>query len=281
MFDHIDLKRLSSCPTFGYAKDVPFFQGKKRVAFKPGLNILVGPNGSGKSTILKMLGESMCAVQGGTSTITLDAIQRGVDMMSTLGLGRKNSTAKTKAEPPDKVAVQVHHDGQGVIFCDPRQTVGLIGGSFDDDFFAQGITETMKGGRQSHGQSTMRRSGVALSVLNGNAAFPTEVRRSADTKNVNDVWQGALRVLEKRLVPRIPLGQPSILLDEPDANYSLAWQTLLWSRLADPAVAQRFQIIVASHSAFALGIRHAHYIDLAPGFRDQSEALLRQRFAPE
>lgn len=60
MFDHIALAALPTSPLFGYAKDVPFFKGRARLDFRPGLNILVGLNGSGKSTLLNLLGEAMC-----------------------------------------------------------------------------------------------------------------------------------------------------------------------------------------------------------------------------
>lgn len=121
--------------------------------------------------------------------------------------------------------------------------------------------------------------GMALAVLSGRQPFPTEVRRTIDARGVNDVWRQAIAVLEKRLVGTIPRGQPSLLLDEPEANCSLVWQARLWTLLSRPEVAAKFQIIVASHSAFALGIAHAHYIDTAPGFRQEVEANLRSRFA--
>ena len=62
------------------------------------------------------------------------------------------------------------------------------------------------------------------------------------------------------------------------ANFSLVWQARLWTLLANPQVAERFQVIVASHSAFALGSPHAHYIDLQNGFREEAEQALRDRF---
>ncbi len=274
MFSHIDLKKLGDSTLFGYAKDVPFFQGKKKIAFKPGLNVLWGKNGSGKSTILKILGESMCATQGGTSAITENAIHTGIDMLSGLRIGRTG----TRGDQKDRFGLTVAHDGQGVLFCDPRQTVGLIGGGFDDDFFQEGLTETMAGRRQSHGQAAMRRSTLPLSILQGMAPFPTAIRRTISAKHVNEQWKRALELIEKRLVASIPLGQPTMLLDEPEANFSLDWQARLWTLLANPEMAKKYQIIVASHSAFSLGIAHANYIDLVPDIRLQAEAMLRERF---
>lgn len=267
MFESIALTGLAKSPSFAYAAQVPFFQGKRKLSFKPGLNILVGPNGSGKSTVLKILGESVCATQGGVSAVTETAVRDGVNM-----LGFKGERMQ------DRLGLKVRHDGQPAVFCDPRQAVGLSGGAFDDDFFVQGMEEAVGSRRRSHGQQTVARANAALAILLGPAPFPTRVERRIDPKSVNSLWQEGIATLEKRLVASLPKGQPSVLLDEPEANYSIAWQARLWSLLADEKLAQRFQIIVATHSAFALGIRHAHYIDVAPGFRQEAEAALRARF---
>ena len=120
MFSHIDLKGLASSTQFGYAAGVPFFKDKKKIAFKPGLNILVGPYGSGKSTVLRLLAESTCSFQGGVSAITEHAISQGVDMMA--GLRLNGGAGKHK----DKLGLKVHHDGQPVVFSDPPRILLLI-----------------------------------------------------------------------------------------------------------------------------------------------------------
>lgn len=275
MFSHIDLKGLATSAQFGYAKDLPFFQGKKKIAFKPGLNILVGANGTGKSTVLRMLAESTCCFQGGVSAITEGAVHQGVDMLGSLRLNGGSGKHQ------DKMGLKVHHDGQPVVFSDPRQTVGLDGGAFDDDFFTQGLAEVTSGRKKSHGQLALWRTSQALAVLEDKRRFPKDILRKMKKSNVNSVWVEAIEVLEKRLEASIAKGQPSVLLDEPEANFSLVWQARLWSKLGAAALAKNFQIIVATHSAFALGIAHANYIDVAPGFRQEAEEVLRQRFAPQ
>lgn len=267
MFDHIDFAGLAASKQFGYAHKVPFFKGRARLDFKPGLNILIGANGCGKSTVLKILGESMCAIQGGVSTVTEDAIRDGVDMFGAIGGNR---------EMKDNLGLTVAHDGQPVIFCDPRQTIGLVHGAFDDDFFKQGVAEAM--GRGSHGQTSMRRMGLALETVMGDRPLPEKVDYRVTHKHGNDAYSRALAVLEKRLVPTIAAGQPTVLLDEPEINFSLVWQARLWELLSLPHVAARRQVIVATHSAFALNIPHAHYIEFEPGFRAEAEAALKTRF---
>jgi len=266
MFASISFTGLKSSAAFGYAAAVPFFSGRKKLAFKPGLNILFGPNGCGKSTVIKMLARTMCAEQGGFSCITQGAISENVDMFD------KRST--------HKVGLKIAHDGQPVVYCDPRSRIGLMGGSLDEDFVQQGLAECIVLPKRSQGQAVLSRVSGALNILAGEAPFPAAVEAQVDRKYVNDVWGRALGTVEKAMAASIDKGQPTILLDEPEANFSLVWQSRLWRRLASSEAAQRCQIIVASHSAFALGIEHANYIDFEPGFREEVEGALTQRFRP-
>jgi len=277
MFDKILLSGLERSVHFSYAREVSFFKGREEIVFKPGLNILVGPNGSGKSTVLKMLGESMCATLRGLSGVTRDDVQSGIDMMA--GIGARLRDPKAEIPPmTDKLGLTILHDGQPVIYCDPRNPVGLNSSSFEGDNLDAGIVEAMTAGRRSHGEMALYRGNTALAVLLGKVPFPIEVHYDVRREDVNDKWQEALDVLERRLAPAIPKGQPTVLLDEPEANYSLAWQAKLWTLLANPEVAERCQVIVASHSAFALGIAHANYIETETGMRETAEQALRVRF---
>lgn len=276
MFARISFTGLAKSPLFGYAKELPFFKKRRHLDFKPGLNLLVGPNGSGKSTVLKILGETLCATQGGVSTVTEGTVHQTVDMSAAMRGQREKVEG---ISPGDKIRLKVDHDGQPVIFFDPRQAVGLTGGAFDDDFFSMGMSEIMASKRASHGQLSAHRGDQALAVLLGKAPFPEKINRRMTPDRVNDVWKCALEVIEARLAASIDLGQPTLLLDEPEANYSLVWQARLWTLLSRPDLASKFQIIVATHSAFALGIDHANYIEVVPGFREEAESALRARFS--
>jgi predicted ATPase len=266
MFAHIDFKNLAQSENFGYAASVPFFKKKKQLAFKPGLNILYGPNGCGKTTVLKMLGDTLCATQGGASTVTERVIHQEIDM----GFGNRVMR--------DKIGLTVAHDGQPVVFCDPRNAGGMVSGQLDNDFFKQGVREITT--RASHGEKSMHRGNAVFGLLDGKLPFPSAIARHIVSNQVNEVWQEALAVLDKRFVPSVTVGQPTVLLDEPEANFSIDWQVKLWKLLGDPKVAERFQIIVATHSVFALGLAHAHYIDFHKGYRPDIEQFLRHRFAP-
>lgn len=263
MFERIDFKGLRQSALFGYAADTAFFKGKRKIEFKPGLNILYGPNGCGKSTILKILADTMCAAQCGISMVTQTAVSGTVD------LGQKQQ---------DKIGVRVVHDGQPVMFCDPRTTVGLRMGSFDDDFFSKGVGEITTQRKKSHGQASASRLESVLAVLTGKAPAPGKIGRKFTKAGANDLWGGAIDVVEARMRGECAAGQFSVLLDEPEANFSLRWQHSLWNLLSQQSVHERVQVIVASHSPFALGIEHAHYIDMVEGYRQEAEHLLTDHF---
>lgn len=272
MFTRIEFKGLRQSKLFGYAADVPFFQARRQVDFKPGLNILFGPNGCGKSTLLKILGDTMCATQGGVSAITESAMRATTEFKFPRGAG------DTKVL--DSVGLKVHHDGQPVVYSDPRAAVGLAGGTFDQDFFKEGMQDVLKKRESSHGQLTASRVGVALDVLEGKMQLPAKPIVKFERKSVSDIWKMAIDIAEARMAPSIEKGQFTVLLDEPEANFSLKWQRMLWSILADPKVSSRFQVIVATHSPFVLGLPNANYIDLVPGYREEMEQMLTEHFAP-
>lgn len=270
MFQRIELKGLKNSERFGYAAEVPFFKGIRKVDFKPGLNVLFGPNGSGKSTLLRMLGDTMVATQGGITAITEASIHDTVNF----NIGKRRTEGMK-----DKIGLSVIHDGQPVIFCDPRKAVGLDGGAFDDDFFAEGIAEVTTRRGLSHGQVSQSRMQAALAVLAGKARPKPEIIEVMKKDHVNDVWGSAIDLVKARLEPRCEKGQFTVLLDEPEANFSLQWQAKLWELIASPAVAERCQVIVASHSPFVLGIKHANYIDMVPNYSGDMLALLSKHFA--
>lgn len=248
---------------FGYAENLPFFQEltKKRsaaVQFKPGLNILFGPNGSGKSTLLSMLALYLAAEQGGVSTVTQDWISKVFGF-------RSNDL---------NFHYHLAHDGQPILYGNPRQTVGLSGGSFDDDFFSEGLINTFN--RGSTGETTLFRLREILEVLSGKKPPPATISMRLQRNRLNDVWAARLDLIEKAVLkPTLPKGTFTVLIDEPESGLGLPWQAGLWRNiLGHPKTAEHFQLIVATHSPFALGLDHAHYINLQAGYREECEQAL-------
>lgn len=287
MIDALTIQsRKESC--MPWVEQLDYFKRNPETVFKPGLNILFGSNGSGKSTVLQLLAQTLAAAQGGTSVVTQSWIQ---DVFTFGG---------NELQLPCDVV----HDGQPVMFFDARAKEGLIGGSFDDDFFSLGIANAMAKG--STGQLGLRRLDRLLSVLVADikarsaapaqpaateekpkrrtkkpaepvkpkVGFPTEIEWRINRKSVNEVWQAKLAQVEAMLAAKRDPGPRTFLFDEPESGFSLPWQAGLWSNIFSRVDPAQHQVIVATHSPFALGIPGAHYIEMTPGYLDEAKVAV-------
>lgn len=226
--------------------------------FKPGLNILWGRNGSGKSTLIKLFAMLFHCEQSGSPVLTETSIS---NLFSSLSISQQRKPESVLA------GIKVDHDGQGVQFFDPSKAAGLShgGAAFDWDFGMEGVLNaTYKG---SAGQTTMYRFDRLLnSLVHREPAPPLE--RRLDMDRVNALWKERILAANLILEGKGEKGPPTILLDEPERSYDLPTQVSLWRFLR--AAAGTHQIIVASHSLWALRIPGANYIELSPGYLEES-----------
>lgn len=210
-----------------------------QLTLTPGLTILLGENGSGKSTLLLAVARQLHCAQGGRSVVT---------QTSVLEVFRDHTYLN---------GLQLTHDGQSVRYVDPSRKLGMAGAAFDEDFFMEGVVSAALKG--SAGQLVIKR------VLDAVAAKPVSVEWAMQRDHVNDLWQKRLDDVAQELTAKIPVGPPTILLDEPDRSLSLPNQKQLWAAL--PRLAKKVQVIVATHSSFALDVAGATYVELTPGYR--------------
>lgn len=238
MFERIEFEDISQSKAYGYAKKLDFFKNNKSIEFNPGLNIIFAPNGTGKSTILEILAKFTASEQGGISTIT----SSWKDDMMSFG----ENTMK---------GIQVYHDGQPTLYNNPRKAVGLFGGmaAFDDDFFDQGIMETQL--RESTGYTTMTRLQKVLGVLSEQVEMPQNFAKKTNIDSKHKAF----------LQGNIPKGQPSMILDEPESGLAIHVQANIFRMINKRAKQNNIQIIVATHSPFALTC-DANFIELQPGY---------------
>lgn len=250
MFSKISFDGIEKNKDFGYAANLDFFKENKEVEFKKGLNIIFAPNGSGKSTILSMLAIATACEQGGRSVVTED-----------WGYAHFSKSLE---------GVEVDHDGQPVMYANPRNTVGLISGAaFDDDFMSEGIFNSQN--KESTGRTTTLRLANILSVLYGKSSFPKEIE---------------FRLKEERLAPerkrvleaRIEKGQRSIIMDEPESGLAIQAQSNLFDIIDKAAKEQDLQIIIATHSIFSLTCTDANFIELSKGYINISKSYVYDAF---
>lgn len=287
MIDSLTYKPLKES-VMPWADELDYFKNTPVTEFKPGLNILFGGNGSGKSTVLNLLATSLAAVQGGSSVVTSSWIR---DV-----LGFDGDAVQLPCE--------LVHDGQPVMFFDARAKEGIIGGSFDDDFFAMGVANTIA--RGSTGQLGLQRLDRLLQVLvekntpaqqeqapeskpkgRGRSAksfarkgsnpsmtpkgFPASIEWKVSRGSGNDTWSKRFDLIDGLLSAKRPVGPKTLIFDEPESGFSLPWQAGIWANVFAKVDPERFQVIVATHSPFSLGIPGAHYIEMSPGYLRQSQ----------
>lgn len=228
----------------GWWDKIEAFKKPRTFEFTRGLNVLWGRNGSGKTTLIKALARLTHCEQSGSPVVTwssMNELQRGIG--DNLG--------------PLKKAIKLSQDGQGVRYFDPSNKVGIIGGSFDDDFFEMGLRNTMF--RGSSGETTLMRFNDLFGDIIEGQVPKVEIRQHRDDRLVH--IKHFLKGTGKK-------GPPTILLDEPARSLDLPMQVKLWHIIR--AYAPQVQFIVASHSLFALRIPGANYIELSAGYLDSA-----------
>jgi predicted ATPase len=264
MISEIQFPHLKKSKEFDYATEVAFFKKNKGVAFQPGLNILFGPNGCGKSTILRMAALSMAAEQGGVSTVTQDWINKVIYFKSRMGEKFVSSLE----------GINVIHDGQPLLYGNPRNMVGLYGGgaAFDDDFFREGVANLTS--KASTGHTTMNRMHRLIAVSQNDAPFPAKVDHRVSKLGLNDLWQKKLEAALQLLKASIPKGPPTLIFDEPESGLAIPAQGNLFNLLFTAARKNNYQIIVATHSTFCLGLPDVNYIEMEPGYLQHAEECI-------
>lgn len=217
-----------------WMKTVPFFEDPKTIPFAPGLNILWGPNGSGKSTLLKLLARVFHCEQGGIPKIT----------------------SVSQGELRGKRGVKVVWDKAPCYYFSLDQAPGLIGGlaGFDPDFTTDGYQSIMVG-RLSQGQ---QRNHYLNRILEN------AVKSVVDYDALKGMSPEQRAHFFSFFIRSEKTGGPTtLLLDEPERSADFLAEAKLWEVLA---LNRRFQLIVATHSPFAIDIPGANYIEFKPGY---------------
>lgn len=220
---------------------------KSKIEFGDGLNVIFGGNGTGKSTLLTTIAKLLCCFDGD---------QQLVGQFTLSDITDWDGDTRTRTL---KRGVDVEHDGSPIMHFDPSQIAGLIGGGFDWDFGEAGIQNTMFKG--SHGETTMMRMTRALST-----ALDPEIPWPEVKWKVSEAHATQIAKFLKGDGNRV---RPTLLLDEPSKSLDLTKEIRLFQvlqKIADSGV----QVIVATHSVFALHLKGAKFLDTSPGYSERA-----------
>lgn len=229
--------------------------GTRKFEFANGINFIVGPNGSGKSTLTKTIARLFMAEQGGRQTITQTSTMDMFDIFD-------------KNNPFDSFVVD--HDGGPVFYMNPEDSVGMMGGGFDDDFFKEGFLNTTS--KVSSGQKSIRGMNRILNLIQEWADGAPNVDDRLGGK-CNDLYQGRVDLAMEFMKPSRD-GRPLIILDEPDSSVDMLGEIELFNLLRDASA--NCQIIVNTHSQLALDME-ANVIETVDGYVRKCNRAKRMR----
>lgn len=250
--------------------------GDKRYEFTPGINVLFGPNGCGKSTIIKTL-KSYCGIQKGGWTAVSDPLVLGTYYIGKMHEAKDFPHAYYTYSPGKSMA-DVGWDGMPTFFNDGDIKVS-------DTFFFQNVGQSDDGItseaeqldalalKPSSGQYRIQKINKIVNMLQSPPTFehveepPLRCQYPDVAKREANYWRSLGRRSKKY----------TILLDEPERSLSLPKQEKLLCELI-PEQMKDYQIILATHSIFALTIKDANIIDMQEGYVDECKKLIKKGF---
>lgn len=219
--------------------------------FKEGLNIIIGANGSGKTSVVKTIANNFAALDLGYSNITHNWI------LSNTGVSSEFD-----------VVADIIHDGQGIYYADPRKKLGhQESGNSLEEFGVLAAIENMNTLSESSGEMSLRR---ILPIVDQLDEEPSQSHVSVfrdSIANYIDRNDGLANGISDLLEAKIPLSQPTIIMDEPGTGLGILSQILFWNRIKQAAKEGKYQLIIVTHSVLALDIPGAHYIEMSEGYR--------------
>jgi len=250
----------------GFAPGLPCISNKT-FEFKPGINILFGPNGCGKSTILKTL-KAYCGIMKGGWTAVSDPSKLGTGHVQ-YGFPHLYSHYA-----PGKCKAEVSWDGTPSFFNDGDIKVSEtfffqnVGNCGDDGITSEAEQMDILMKKPSSGQY---RIGRLEKVFDTTKSAPVpKAPLKADIARMNrerNYWRSLANS-----------GPLTVMLDEPERALCLPLQKQVLCDVIPKEMNDK-QVIIATHSVFALEVEGANLIDMEPGYIDVCKKLLHEGFS--
>lgn len=232
------------------------FKEKPSFKFKVGANVLFGKNGSGKTTLLKLMGAfSGCPEHGGWS-----ALPERFSFVKGAFPACLASAARL-----GEISARVAWDGTATFMHlaeksdEPMTAFGMPHDVLDD---RERISLRMA--KPSTGQGRALRFNKVLQKAK--LERPDLLKLKPRDDETSRKFLAYVRKLSRK-------GPLTLLLDEPERSLDIDAQILFWTRIL-PAVAKELQVIVTSHSPFALFVPDVNVVELEPGSAERTRKIV-------
>lgn len=250
--------------TTGFPSLYPHLKDRK-FEFTSGLNILFGNAGSCKSTALKVMAAYSGIRVGGWSTISEPSLL-AYDSIKHFPFCYRNFT-------PTKCDAIVDWNGEPTFYNDSEAM-----GKNDNSWFYQNAQQSSDGitteaeqmdilaSRPSSGQYRIHKINKIMRIIQN----PPDL--SIVPANITNKTLAQIEVDYIQSLPRN--GKITLLLDEPEKALPIPKQVELFDTLV--TLSEHFQLIIATHSPFALDYKKANIIDVTPGYIKECKALIKK-----
>lgn len=237
----------------GYAAKLPSLKNREFI-FEKGLNVLFSPNGAGKTTLLNIIG-MYCGTQGGWSKHPEPVFTKGEYPHC---LVRRNGC---KAD--------VTWDGTASFLHKTADSDGTPAAFGMNDCFSYMEEVQAIVCKPSQGQLRIAKLSKVLGLLKK----PPDLKQVPNVK-YNSTWMNCFRGFSKYVSTLPNAGIVTLLMDEPDRSLSIENQVGLWKIL--PQIAEKHQVIVATHSPFAIMRDCGNVLDMEIGYLERTRKAIRE-----
>lgn len=241
--------------TGGFAKDLPAL--KRKIKLRPGVNVLVGENGSGKTTLIRLLAAYSSCPDTGWSRWPTPHDLRG------FGTDRPYPNKFDELSLAGGCTANVRWDGTASYYSETFKEDAPVHDFREGGSSYNTIEKAFLMRQASSGQLRLAVLSKVFEAVRDQ--LPDLGACSKAAKHMNDVWQGYAKKFEDYVNTMKPTGVPSVLMDEPDRGLSLVNQARFWARISEVPIT-RVQLVISTHSVFAMGAANANIIELTPGF---------------